>query len=176
MQNVKVRSAVLAEGVQRPRSCVRHGQPVVGGTDVDLLSRPKHDMTPTYGGVFAIAVRTADHLKQIKQVPVHGWPFCVRCARRRRRLRRTAQVLFFGGIAMILAAVVASQLLNEREPLLIIPILFGIGAAIASGFVFGQSSWSHIAGAVVSNDGQWVTFTNAHPQFAAEMRSAGEHL
>lgn len=174
MPQVRVPSAVLAEGGRRPRSCVRHGHPVVDGADVDLQSGPKHDRTPTYGGVFAIAVRTADHLHQIKQVPVQGWPFCVRCVRRRRQLRRTAQALFFGGIAMVVAAIVASLLVNEREPLLIIPVLLGFGAAIASGFVFGQSSWSHIAGAVVSNDGQWVTFPGAHPQFAAEMRSAGE--
>lgn len=83
-------------------------------------------------------------------------------------------MLFFGGIALVVVAVVVGLQLNQREPLMIIPIVLGIGAALASGFVFGQSSWSHIAGAVVSNDGQWVTFTNAHPQFAAEMRAAGE--
>lgn len=131
-------------------------------------------MTPTYGGVFAIAVRTADHLQEIKQVSVRGWPFCLWCVRRRRRLRRTAQALFFGGLAVVALALVASLLLSGREPLLIIPALAGFGAAIAAGFVFGQSSWSHIAGAVVSDDGRWVTFTGAHPQFVAEMRPVGE--
>lgn len=175
MQQVQIRSTVLAQGGARPRSCVRHGQPVIDGGDIDLQSRPKHDMTPTFGGVFAIAVRTADHLQEIKRVPMQGWPFCARCVRRRRQLRRTAQLLFFGGIALAVAAGVVSLLLTERQPLLIIPILGGIAAAIGSGFVFGQSSWSHIAGAVVSNDGLWVTFPSAHPQFAAEMRSAGGH-
>lgn len=175
MQQVRVPAAVLAADGPRPRSCVRHGQPVVDGANVDLQSRPKHDMTPTFGGVFAIAVRTADHLQEIKRVPVQGWPFCAQCVRRRRQLRRMAQLLFFGGIALAVAAGVVSLLLTERQPLLIIPILGGIAAAIGSGFVFGQSSWSHIAGAVVSNDGQWVTFPSAHPQFAAEMRAVGGH-
>lgn len=174
MQQVRIRSAALIEA-SPPRSCVRHGKPVLDGSDVDLQSRPKYDKSPTYGGVFSILVRTADHLQQIEQVPVPNWPFCELCVRRRRRYRRTAQALFFGGVLLVVAAVAVGLLLEQQQPLLIIPLLFGVAAALTSGFVFGQSSWTHIANATVSDDGQWVTFDNAHPQFAAEMPREQEH-
>lgn len=157
-----------------PRSCVRHGKPVITGTDVGLQSTPKQDMSPTFGGVLAIVVRTVDHLEQIKQVPVRGWPFCAECVRRRQRLRRTAQALFVGGVAMVIAAVLFAIVSQRQEPLLMIPMVLGFVAAVTSGFVFGQSGWTRIANAQVSDDGRWVTFANAHPQFAAEMRSVGE--
>lgn len=172
MSQVRVGSAKLVEG-SRPRSCVRHGNAVADGSDVDLQSRPQHDMSPTFGGVFSILVRTADHLQDIERVPVQGWPFCELCVRRRRRLRRAAQALFFGGVVLVVAAVVVA-LQRGQEPLLMIPMLVGVAAALGSGFVFGQSSWSHIASARVSDDGRWVTFADAHPAFLAEMRSASE--
>lgn len=158
MQRVRVSSAQLGSNGP-PRFCVRHGKPVIQGTDV--------------GGVFAIVVRTVDHLERIKQVSIRDWPFCVLCVRRRSRIRRAAQVLFFGGVALVITAVVVA-VLRGQQPLLMIPTLLGFAAAVASGFVFGRSNWTYVANAQVSSDGQWVTFTDAHPQFAAELRQANE--
>lgn len=146
---------------------------VIEGSDVDLQSQPQHDMNISYGGVFAIFVRTVDHLQQIGQVSVQGWPFCSRCVRRRPLIRWAAQVLFFGGLTMLLGGVALGLSLDERQPMLMIPILLGLVAAIASGFVFGQSGWTRIAGATVSDDRQWVTFRDAHPKFAGEIRHLG---
>ncbi len=167
MQHVTIRSEVLIDAA-RPASCARHGNPAVDATEVHLQSQPAPDTTPSFGGSFMIAVRTMDHLQQIKHVPVAGWPLCSRCVRRRRLLRRTAAALFFGGLALVIAAVLIG-LLSGQQPLLIIPLLLGVAAAITSGFVFGRTSWSRIAGAIVSHDGQWVRFPNPHPRFAAEI-------
>lgn len=170
MTEIDIESAELVGANRLPRLCVRHGNLVSEGIDVDLQSRPRHDKTPTYGGVLALTVRTVDHLDKIQRVSVQGWPFCPDCLRRRRLIRTTAGIMLFGGLMLVAIAAAIRFGIDSREPLLIVPFLLGVGAAIGSGFVFGQSSWSHIAGARVTDDGNTVTFSSPHARVIEELR------
>lgn len=100
---------------------------------------------------------------------MHEWPFCASCVRRRTRIRRAAAALLFGGIALALAAIAWSAVHPGTEPGLLAPLLVGFAAVVASGFVFGRSRWRRIADARVSDDGEWVTFSQAHPAFTSDM-------
>lgn len=170
MPQVVVPAARFASAAHPPRGCVRHGRPAERGLDVGFQSRPRKNYRISHAGAFSMALQVTEHLERIHRVPVRRWPFCAACLRHRARIRLASAVLFFGGLTLAAGAVlIAFVVLSDPEPLLVVPLFTGLVCAVSSGFVFGVSSWSHVARATVSADGQWVVFDQADPRFVAEV-------
>lgn len=154
-----------------PAHCVRHGLPVVRRVDLALQSRPEMaDNLPTRGNVLGLASRFGERGQRIKATRVHGWPLCSRCVTQRRIWIWPTWVLFWGGLALVIGAVVVS-ILTGPAPWLGIPMLGGCAMMLASVVPFTRASYLRITQAQTSADGSQVIITNPHPHFVSEMHA-----
>lgn len=152
-----------------PARCVRHGLPAVQTVDLALQSRPPlPDDLPTRGNILGLGGRLGEWGQRVKVIRVRGWPLCSKCVTQRRAWIWPTRVMFWGGLALLIGAVVA-RILAGPAPLLGIPMLGGCALMLASVIPFTRASYLRITQAQTSADGSQVIITNPHPRFASEL-------
>jgi hypothetical protein len=95
------------------------------------------------------------------------WPFCDKCAQVSRRRRLIGFTLLAIGLSTVAALILVESLSFGSR-------FLGSGAALLMallGTVVAVGSWRAASGAVVSEDGGWVTVSKAHPEFAQQVNA-----
>jgi hypothetical protein len=169
-RSVSVPASWVTSGRAMPAHCARHGLPAARRADFALQSRPQMPNNQwTNGNLFSTVGRLSDRARRVKVVRVQAWPLCARCARTRAIWLTAAQILFWGGLAAAVGAIVARILADEPSPVLGIPLLGGFALVLASPFVLQVAALGRITQAETSADGSQVLVRDAHPAFVEEM-------
>lgn len=167
---VDVSAQWLEGGPELPDRCVRHGLPAVRRADFLVRSRPKISsrrrmLLPTHTAVD----RADEYLRAVKAVRLTGWPLCATCVRDRLVYLALAGVLFFGGLAALVAAFVAGGVMAGDQPLLLIPILAGFAAMLLSPIPLTRAALPRLTRTETTVDGTAVRITEPHPEFVARL-------
>lgn len=153
--------------------CTRHGQSPTRRIRFALQSRPKlAGNRALTGNVAATAGRLAEHAEKVRVTRVTEWPLCARCAATRRGWLAVAAVCFWGGLALLVGAIVARLAADGPSAALGIPMFTGIALLIVSPAPFVRGSIPRIINARTSDDGSAVVLRDPHPRFAAAVRAA----
>lgn len=172
---VDVSAEWLEGGRALPDRCVRHGLPAVRSVAFVVRSRPKISsrrrmLLPTHTAFD----RADEYLRAVRTVTVSGWPLCATCVRERRTWLSLAGVLFFGGLAALVASFVIGGLMSGDQPLLLIPLLAGFAAILASPIPLGRGALPRLTRAETTSDGQSVRITEPHPEFVARLAASSQ--
>lgn len=171
--SVYVSADWLSGGPQLPDRCVRHGRPAARRADFVIRSRPnissrRRLLVPGY----TAANRAEEYLRAVKSVRVTGWPLCATCVRDRRVYLGLTWLLFFGGLAALVAAFVAGAVMAGTQPLLIVPILAGFAGMLLSPIPFIRGSLTRLTRTETTSDGTAVRISEPHPEFVARLDAA----
>jgi hypothetical protein len=164
-------SAEWLEGApELPDRCVRHGRPAARRVGFVVRSRPKISsrrrmLSPAHTALD----RAEEYRRAVKAVRVTGWPLCATCVRDRRVYLGLTWLLFFGGLAALVAAFVAGAVLDGTQPLLLIPILAGFAAMLLSPIPFGRAALPRLTQTEATLDGTAVRVTEPDPEFVARL-------
>ncbi|MCX2732122.1 hypothetical protein OOZ19_17935 [Saccharopolyspora sp. NFXS83] len=156
-----------------PGCCARHGQDSARSVDFSLQSRAE----PQGGRVMCanplgVAGRLGERARQVRITRVRGWPLCAACVRRRTTGLVLANVLFWGGLALIAGALAARLITGVQSPALGAALLGGFLAALVSVVPFVLGSLPRITGARTSEDGAEVALSAPHPAFVSALRAS----
>jgi len=126
---LEVPAAWFASAPELPGHCVRHGLPATRREDFVVKSRPKlspwrRTLLPGHSSLD----RAGEYARSVKLTRVSGWPLCGRCGRVRTAGLVLANVLFFGGVAMLIASLVLRAQADGPVPMLLVPILGAFAA------------------------------------------------
>lgn len=167
--SLRVPASWMQATTTMPTHCVRHGLPAVRTVDLGVQSRPQlPGNLPTRGNVLGLGSRLAERGQRVKVTRVHGWPLCGRCVTQRRAWIWPTWVLFWGGLALVIGAVVV-RVLAGPAAMLGIPLLGGLLMMLASVIPFTRASYLRITRTQTSVDGAHLIVTNPHPRFASEL-------
>ncbi|WP_132878690.1 hypothetical protein [Tamaricihabitans halophyticus] len=156
----------LAERARMPDHCARHGAPSVQRVAFDLQSRPPKERASVVNtNALTTYARMADWGSRVRITKVRDWPLCASCVRTRRSWRLLSRVLGYGGLGLILLAIVLRLVLGEAVPELAIPLVVGVLLGIAAPFAFARAGLARLVGARTSADGAKVILRDPHPAF-----------
>jgi hypothetical protein len=153
MQPIQIPAGWVAAGQGMPNVCARHGRPAVERARIRLISKPP---SWTYGLVFLGGIVFAIVTMALrKTVWAPAWPFCDQC-----RAKRTQMMAIGLGIVTLgvlsLAGTIALISANPDNPAIGLGLLASILVLLAALVVLARSKRVFLAGANVSEDGQWV--------------------
>ncbi len=95
-----------------------------------LQSRPRLERRRA-ANPLGVAGRVAEHAEKVRITKVTDWPLCRRCVRTRYGWLATASVFLWGGLALVVGAVIA-RAVSGPSAMLGIPLYGGIVLAIAA--------------------------------------------
>ena len=160
----------LATDPALPDRCVKHGRSARERVDFVVKSRPKvSPVRKLFVPGYTALNRGEEYLSKVQFVKVHGWPLCDECLRRRRTGRLLAAVLFFGGLAAIVGAVIARAAMSGDSGLLALPILGGFGAMLLSPWPFSWAGLPKLTQTQATADGTAVHVDHASPEFTRQL-------
>jgi hypothetical protein len=136
-----------------PNVCARHGRPAVERARIRLISKPPswtYGLAFLGGIVFAIVTMALR-----KTVWAPAWPFCDQCRAKRSQLMAIGLGIVALGV-LCLAGTIALISANPNSPALGLGLLASILVLFAALIVLARSKRVFLAGANVSQDGQWV--------------------
>ena len=167
---VDIPASWLADRPTLPDRCVKHGLPAA--TRVDFVVRSKPDigrrrklLRPDHNA----PDRLAEYADKVTYVRLAGWPLCERCLRQRRLSLATASLLFFGGLAALIAAFLIGALVDGDQPILIVPILAGFAAMLASPWALQPGSMPRLTQTRATDDASVVQVADPNPAFTAQL-------
>ena len=153
MQLIQIPAGWVAAGQGMPNVCARHGRPAVERARIRLISKPP---SWTYGLVFLGGIVFAIVTMALrKTVWAPAWPFCDQCRARRNQLMAIGLSIVTLGV-LGLAGTIALIGANPDHPAIGLGLLASILVLFAALVVLARSKWVFLAGANVSEDGQWV--------------------
>jgi hypothetical protein len=160
----------LATNPALPNRCVKHGLPAEQRVDFVVKSRPKVSpirklLIPGYTALN----RGEEYLSKVQFIKVHGWPLCAECVRRRRTGLGLAAILFFGGLAAIVGAVIARAAISGDSGLLAAPIMGGFVAMLLSPWPFSWAGLPKLTQTQATPDGGAVHVDHASPDFTQQL-------
>ncbi|GAA4613593.1 hypothetical protein GCM10023108_14780 [Saccharopolyspora hordei] len=154
-----------------PQCCAAHGRVAVRQVDFALQSRVQVDGNRVLSSsLLGVADRIGERARRVKVARVRGWPLCRGCARRRSVLFGLSQLLFWGGLASIAAALLVRLIGGVQATFLGVLAFGGFIVALASVVPFVAGSLPRITRARTSDDGGSVIVEDPHPAFVAQTR------
>jgi hypothetical protein len=153
-----------------PDRCVRHGRPAARRVRFAIRSNPRiGSRKKVFQPGYTSLNRMAEYSRQVKIVKVSGWPLCSACARQRTAGLALTGVLFFAGLLAMIGGFVAGAMASGPNPAILLPILLGFAAVLASPWPLRLAALPRLAGAEVTPDGSAVRVTGASPEFTAQL-------
>ncbi|MER7276119.1 hypothetical protein ABT369_16845 [Dactylosporangium sp. NPDC000244] len=154
---LRIPAAQVANG-HLPHVCPRHGEPAIEMKRMKLISKPP-SWTPVLILLAVIVyVIVVTILRKTVQAP--AWPWCAQCkAARSRNLAIGLPVL---GLGIVLFAVGIATIDGDIGPIM---FLLGLVAFLVGLIVAARSGAQTVAGAFVSQDGQFVEVPKSDPRF-----------
>lgn len=153
--------------------CARHGRTPAKRIGFALQSRPQlAGNRALTGNAAATAGRLADHAGKVRVTRITDWPLCPRCLATRRLWMAVAVLCFWGGLALLIGAIIARVTADGPSAALGVPMFAGIALAIAAPAPFVLGSIPRIVNARTSDDGSAVVVRDPHPRFAAAVGAA----
>ncbi|WP_344615606.1 hypothetical protein [Dactylosporangium salmoneum] len=147
-----------------PHVCPRHGEPAIEMKKMRLISKPPKWAPPLIllgGIVYAIVVMMVR-----KTVQAAAWPWCEQCKASRARMLGIGLGVLGLGVLLFIVGVALASGDSSGAPLLIFAgfmgLLIGLIVALRGG---GQA----VAGAFVSQDGNFVEVPKSDPRFGQAM-------
>lgn len=158
----------LAQDPPLPDRCVLHGLPAVETVTFAVRSKPKiGSRKKVFLPGYTSLNRADEYLRQVQIAKVSGWPLCPQCVRRRRLGLRLAGLLFFAGLAAMIAGFVLGAVADGPNPALLAPILIGLAAILVSPVPLRWASLPQLTRAELTPDGAAVRVANPSAAFAA---------
>ena len=156
----------LATNPALPDHCVKHGLPAEQQVDFVVKSQPKvaparRLLIPGYTALD----RADEYLTKVKFVKVHGWPLCTACVRRRRLGLTLAAVLFFGGLAAIVGALIVRATMTDDSAALGVAVAVGFVAILLSPLPFVGAGLPKLTQTRATPNGDAVHVDEASPEF-----------
>lgn len=169
--DVWVPARVCSEG-RLPDRCSRHGRGQVRRKYLALQSRVQHTDVPRRGSNPLTAfARVGERARKARITWVRGWPLCATCVRTRVFWFGLVQVLFWGGVLLLVGAVVARVRIGQEE-VLAAPAVAGLAMMLCSVLPFVRGSYGRILGARTSQDGEHVILDRPAPEFVRRLPAA----
>ena len=149
-------------GVGIPDLCSRHGeQPTRRSCMVIESSPPGWTYATIPAGLVIFGVLRAAFRKAII---TPAWPFCDRCRRRRAAAITTASAVVGAGLLLILFGFLSSAEHRTYEM-----VTLGLVIALVGYAGFHWARLAAVAGARLTQDGQYVVLNRANPVFVAQL-------
>ncbi|WP_246300417.1 hypothetical protein [Actinopolyspora biskrensis] len=158
-----------------PGVCSWHGAPCTRRIDFALQSRVEVSGNRVLGGgnVLGLFGRLGERAGKVVVTRVRGWPLCPKCLVRRLVWFGAAQVLFWGGLLAVLAAVAARVVTGETAAVFGAALLGGFAAMLLAAVPFSMGGVPRVVRARTSEGGESVLVDRPHPAFAAEVSRGG---
>jgi hypothetical protein len=162
----------LATEPTLPDRCARHGLPAVQRKTFAVRSNPKiGSRKKVFQPGYTSLNRAEEYARQVKIAKVSGWPLCARCVRRRVFGLTAAAVLFFGGLATMVAAFIIAGAEDGPNAGMLAPILGGFAAMLLSPLALRWGSIPRLTGTELTSDGAIVKVADASSEFLAGLPS-----
>lgn len=170
-------ASVLTDATELPARCSRHGRPATTYRDFHIVSRPPKPPGSRlpWSGIVSIIANLLWFWMHVATTPVRGWPLCDWCHRRRRRNRILTRVMFWGGLATAVGALVGGIGVRvftgqPASRFMAVLMLTGLALVLLAAIPLTRGRLDKIARAQTSSDGTWVRVTRPHPEFRTQMR------
>lgn len=167
---IDVSAAWLATNPALPDRCVKHGLPVQRRVSFVVKSRPKvSPVRKLFVPGYTALNRGEEYLSKVQFVRVQGWPLCAECVRRRRLGIAFAAVLFFGGLAAIVVAVIARSAMSGNSGVLGVLVAVGFIAMLVSPAPFSWAGLPRLTRTQATADGDAVHVDQPSPEFVRQI-------